>query len=252
MSAALFSLAGRTALITGAGRGIGQALAVGLAEAGADVVLCGRPGSSHGTAERLRATGRLAGVVDLDLGDPAAVRASAATLATRYPVDVLVNNAGVIDRGDARDVTAENWSAVLDVDLSSLFFLCQRFGAAMVGRGSGKIVNIASLLSFQGGLRVVSYAAAKHAVLGVTRALATEWAPHGVQVNAVAPGYIATDNTQPLRADPVRYRQISERIPVGRWGTPQDLVGAVVFLAAPASDYVTGQVIVVDGGWLAR
>jgi 2-deoxy-D-gluconate 3-dehydrogenase len=167
-------------------------------------------------------------------------------------VDILVNNAGIIDRGPAVEVTPEGWSAVLDVNLSSLFFLTQQFGAAMVARGSGKIINIASLLSFQGGLRVAAYVAAKHAVAGLTRALANEWAPAGVQVNALAPGYIATDNTAALRGDPDRYRSITERIPAGRWGSPADLVGAAVFLAAPASDYVNGHVLVVDGGWLAR
>jgi 2-deoxy-D-gluconate 3-dehydrogenase len=252
MTSALFSLAGKTALVTGASRGIGQAVAMGLADAGADLILCGRKSSQERTAAGAREAGTRVRSVDLDLSDPVAVRDAARAIADETSVDILVNNAGVIDRGPAVDITPERWSAVLDVNLSSLFFLTQQFGDAMVARGSGKIINIASLLSFQGGLRVAAYAAAKHAVAGLTRALANEWAPAGVQVNAVAPGYIATDNTAALRADPDRYRSITERIPAGRWGVPADLVGAVVFLAAPASDYVNGHVLVVDGGWLAR
>jgi 2-deoxy-D-gluconate 3-dehydrogenase len=252
VTADLFGLAGRTAVVTGAGRGIGRAVAVGLATAGADLILCGRAGSGAQTLADARAAGTSVRQIELDLSDPVAVRANAAALAAEVGVDILVNNAGVIDRGPAQDITPQGWSAVLDVNLSSLFFLSQQFGAAMVARGSGKIINIASLLSFQGGLRVASYTAAKHAVAGLTRALANEWASAGVQVNAIAPGYIATDNTAPLREDTGRYRAITERIPAGRWGTPADLVGAAVFLAASASDYVNGHVLVVDGGWLAR
>jgi len=247
-----FSLTGRTAMVTGAGRGIGRALALGLAAAGAELILCGRSASHRDTVAEARAHGYKVEPVELDLGDPVAVRSAAAVLAGQSTVDILVNNAGVIDRGASSEVSIEAWSSVLDVNLSSLFFLSQQFGAAMVDRGYGKIINVASLLSFQGGLRVASYAAAKHAVAGLTRALANEWAPHGVQVNALAPGYIATDNTQALREDPQRYRAITERIPAGRWGSPADLVGAAVFLAAPASDYVNGHVLVVDGGWLSR
>jgi 2-deoxy-D-gluconate 3-dehydrogenase len=245
-------LTGRTALVTGAGRGIGRALALGLAAAGADLVLCGRSTSHRDTIAEARANGHRVRMVDVDLADPAAVRATASAVAADTTVDILVNNAGVIDRGDSATVTLESWSAVLDVNLSSLFFLTQQFGSAMLARGRGKIINVASLLSFQGGLRVVSYAASKHAVAGLTRALANEWAPHGVQVNAIAPGYITTDNTQALRDDPQRQQAITDRIPAGRWGSPADLVGAAVFLAAPASDYVNGHVLVVDGGWLAR
>jgi 2-deoxy-D-gluconate 3-dehydrogenase len=252
MNSALFSLAGRTALVTGASRGIGAAVAMGLAEAGADLILCGRRGSHERTVAAAHAAGTHIRSVDLDLRDPVLVRDAARALADETSVDILVNNAGIIDRGPAVEITPNSWSEVLDVNLSSLFFLTQQVGAAMVARGSGKIINIASLLSFQGGLRVAAYAAAKHAVAGLTRALANEWAPAGVQVNAVAPGYIATDNTASLREDRDRYRSITERIPAGRWGVPADLVGAVVFLAAPASDYVNGHVLVVDGGWLAR
>jgi 2-dehydro-3-deoxy-D-gluconate 5-dehydrogenase len=252
VTAHLFSLAGRTAMVTGAGRGIGRAVALGLAAAGADLILCGRTASHRDTIAQARADGCRVEMVELDLSDPAAVRSAAAALAADSTVDILVNNAGIIDRGASSEVGLEAWSAVLDVNLSSLFLLSQQFGAAMVGRGHGKIINVASLLSFQGGLRVASYAASKHAVAGLTRALANEWGPHGVQVNAIAPGYIATDNTQALRDDPQRHQAITDRIPAGRWGSPADLVGAAVFLAAPASDYVNGHILVVDGGWLSR
>ena len=163
-----------------------------------------------------------------------------------------MNNAGIIDRHDAVDVTEDSWNTVLDVNLSGLFFLTQQLGRPMVERGHGKIVSIASLLSFQGGIRVVSYTASKHGVAGITKALANEWGPHGVQVNAIAPGYMATDNTQALREDPDRARSILERIPAGRWGTAADIAGAAVFLSSSAADYVNGHVLVVDGGWMAR
>jgi 2-deoxy-D-gluconate 3-dehydrogenase len=248
---AAFSLAGRRALVTGAGRGIGRALALGLAGAGAEVVLAGRPGSSEGTLAALAADGAAASAVDLDLSRPADVGPD---LLDRLggPVDVLVNNAGTIGREDAVDVDLDAWNAVVDVNLTSLFQLTRVVAGPMLERGSGKVVNVASLLSFQGGLRVASYAASKHAVAGLTKALANEWAPAGVQVNAIAPGYVETDNTAPLRADEERRRSIDARIPAGRWGRPEDLVGAAVFLASSASDYVTGHVLVVDGGWMSR
>ncbi|GAA5057250.1 2-deoxy-D-gluconate 3-dehydrogenase [Thermocatellispora tengchongensis] len=252
MTAALFSLDGKTALVTGAGRGIGRALALGLARAGADLVLLGRPHSQKATAATVSALGRRVRVVDLDLSDPAQVRATAARLATEEHVDVLVNNAGIIDRRRAAEIRPADWSHVLDVNLNSLFFLTQQLAGPMVSRGSGKVINVASLMSFQGGLNVASYAATKHAIAGLTRALSNEWAGHGVQVNAIAPGYIVTDNTQPLREDPNRLHAITDRIPAGRWGEPDDLVGAAVFLASGASAYVTGHVLVVDGGWTAR
>jgi 2-dehydro-3-deoxy-D-gluconate 5-dehydrogenase len=248
----LFSLAGRTALVTGAGRGIGRALALGLAEAGADLILVGRAGSHDRTSTEAGALGHRPTIVDIDLADPLAVHAAAARLADEATVDIIVNNAGVIDRTDSVSANPAAWSHVLDVNLSSLFFLTQRLAAAMIARGSGKVINIASLLSFQGGLRVAAYAASKHAVAGLTRALANEWAPHGIQVNAIAPGYILTDNTRALRDEPSRARAISDRIPAGRWGAPEDLVGAAVFLASRASDYVNGHILVVDGGWMAR
>ncbi len=253
MSAGLqaFSLAGRRALVTGAGRGIGRALALGLAAAGAEVVLAGRPGSSDGTREELVAAGAVATAVDLDLSRPVDIGPD---LLDRLPgpVDVLVNNAGTIARDDTVDVDLAAWSAVVDVNLTSLFLLTRALAGPMLERGAGKVVNVASLLSFSGGLRVASYAASKHAVAGLTKALANEWAAAGVQVNAIAPGYIETDNTAPLRRDEVRRRSIDDRIPAGRWGRPDDLVGAAVFLSSSASDYVNGHVLVVDGGWMAR
>ena len=250
----LFSLAGRRAVVTGASRGLGRAIAVALADAGADVVcVSSRPGGATDTAQAIRALGREAWEVAADVADRDALRAMADE-AERLAgeIDVLVNNAGTIRRHAAVDHAADDWDLVLRTNLDSVFLLSQRFGRGMVARGRGKIVNVASLLAFQGGITVPGYAASKHAVAGVTKALANEWARHGVQVNAVAPGYMRTDNTQALRDDPVRTEQILARIPAGRWGEPEDLAGAVVFLASPASDYVTGHVLVVDGGWMAR
>lgn len=247
-----FDLDGRCAVVTGAGRGIGRAVAVGLAQAGADLVLLGRPGAQDDTRDAVRSLGGSVDVVDLDVSDLDAVERVAARVSAERQVDVLVNNAGIIDRADSVDVDREAWQRVLDVNLNGLFFLCQQLGRPMVERGHGKIVSIASLLSFQGGLRVVSYAASKHGVAGVTKALANEWGPHGVQVNAIAPGYIATDNTTALREDPDRSRSILERIPAGRWGNASDVAGAAVFLSSPTADYVNGHVLVVDGGWMAR
>lgn len=247
----LFDLTGATALVTGAGKGIGRALAVGLAAAGADVVLHARRESRvAGVADEIRATGRSATVWAVDLAEPAARIADAARALP--PVDVLVNNAGLIRRGPAATQSFATWREVLDVNLDATFVLTQAVGGGMVERGRGKIIMIASLLSFQGGINVAGYAASKHAVAGLTRSLANEWAPHGVQVNAIAPGYIETDNTEPLRADPSRGSAILQRIPVGRWGRPEDLVGSAVFLASAASDYVAGHVLVVDGGWMTR
>ncbi len=248
----LFSLKGRTALVTGARRGIGRAIAVGLAQAGADLLLAGRTADLHETAALVAEAGGTAERAVLDLAEPAAVPAAAAGLLTGRRIDVLVNNAGVIRRRPAVELEYRDWRQVLDVNLDAAFLLSQACGRQMLGRGEGKIITIASLLSFQGGINVVAYTASKHAVAGMTRALANEWGPHGIQVNAIAPGYIATDNTRPLREEPGREAAIRERIPAGRWGTPADLVGAAVFLACSASDYVNGHVLVVDGGWLAR
>jgi 2-dehydro-3-deoxy-D-gluconate 5-dehydrogenase len=247
-----FDLHGRTAVVTGAGRGLGQAIAMGLARAGADLVLVGRPGSQDETRDAVAGLGREVQVEDLDVSDHGAITAACARINSAHEIDVLVNNAGTIEREDTVDLGAESWHRVVDVNLSGLFFLCQHLGRPMVERGRGKIVNVASLLAFQGGIRVASYAASKHGVAGVTKALANEWGPAGVQVNAIAPGYMATDNTTALREDPARARAILERIPAGRWGTPQDVAGAAVFLSSSAADYVNGHVLVVDGGWMAR
>jgi 2-deoxy-D-gluconate 3-dehydrogenase len=250
----MFSLEGRRALVTGASRGLGQAMAVALAEAGADVVCASTSrGGTDETAARIRAAGRQAWQVEADHADRASVLAmadEAERLAGQ--VDVLVNNAGTIRRHPAAEFPLAEWDDVIRTNLDSVFVLSQRFGRGMTERGAGKIINVASLLSFQGGITVPAYTASKHAVAGLTKALANEWARHGVQVNAIAPGYFSTDNTQRLRDDPDRSRDIGARIPAGRWGAPEDLAGAVVFLASPASDYVNGHVLVVDGGWLAR
>ncbi|GIH92007.1 SDR family oxidoreductase [Planobispora siamensis] len=245
----MFSLEGRTALVTGARTGIGRALAVGLAEAGADLVLHGRDDDLDEVEAEVRKTGRQASRWVLDLSRPGRIPEAAATLGR---IDVLVNNAGVIRRAPAAEHSYADFREVLDVDLDAVFLLSKAVGAGMLARGTGKIITIASMLSFQGGLNVPGYTAAKHAVAGLTKALAVEWAASGVQVNAIAPGYIATDNTERLRADPVREAEIRGRIPAGRWGVPEDIVGAAVFLASGASDYVNGHVLAVDGGWLAR
>ncbi|WP_299054205.1 2-dehydro-3-deoxy-D-gluconate 5-dehydrogenase KduD [uncultured Nocardioides sp.] len=247
-----FDLTGRRAVVTGAGRGLGRAVALGLARAGADVVLLGRPGAQDGTAQALEAEGARTEVLDLDLADHDVIGQVSADVLAAGEVDVLVNNAGIIDRADAVDVARDDWDRVLDVNLTGLFLLTQQLGRPMVERGHGKVVSIASLLSFQGGIRVASYAASKHAVAGLTKALANEWGPAGVQVNAIAPGYIATDNTTALREDPARSAAILDRIPAGRWGAAEDVAGAAVFLSSSAADYVNGHVLVVDGGWMSR
>ena len=246
-----FSLAGKTALVTGANKGIGQALAIGLAACGADLALAGRNGMDE-TVHVVEQLGRSAEVVHADLLDVEGARRAAAEIAERAEIDILVNNAGMIDRRPAIEIEPEHWCTVLDVNINSMFFITQALAGPMLRRRAGKVINIASLLSFEGGLQVASYTASKHAVVGMTRALANEWASQGVQVNAIAPGYIETDNTAQLRSEPTRNAEISSRIPAGRWGTPQDLVGAAVFLASSASNYVNGQVLVVDGGWQAR
>jgi len=248
----MFDLSGRVALVTGANTGIGQGIAVGLANAGADVALVGRSAADE-TAELVRAAGRRAAIIGADLSSIAPVQEVVErTLAELGGLDILVNNAGIIRRADAVEFTEEDWDAVVDTNLKSLFFLCQSAGRHMIGQGRGKIINIASMLSFQGGIRVPSYTASKSGVAGLTRLLANEWVAKGVNVNAIAPGYIATNNTAALQADENRNRQIMERIPAGRWGEPSDLAGAAVFLASSASDYVNGHILAVDGGWLAR
>ncbi|MGZ3217254.1 2-dehydro-3-deoxy-D-gluconate 5-dehydrogenase KduD [Paracoccus sp. T5] len=238
-----FSLEGRTALVTGANTGIGQAIAVALSQAGAEVIASGRRDCDETLA--LMGGGRS---LTLDFADPMAAR----DVFADQQIDILVNNAGIIRREDAVDFTETDWDEVMDVNLKALFFTCQAFARAALPRGRGKIVNIASLLSFQGGIRVPSYTASKHGVAGLTKLMANEWAAKGLNVNAIAPGYIETNNTEALRADPDRSKAILDRIPAGRWGRPEDIGQTAVFLAAPASDYVNGAVLNVDGGWLAR
>jgi 2-dehydro-3-deoxy-D-gluconate 5-dehydrogenase len=239
-------------MVTGANTGVGQAIAIALATAGADIVAVGRtdPIDTQNAVDKLG--GRFLSV-HADLADAATIpNIVAAALTTFGHVDILVNNAGIIRRNAAVDFTEADWDAVVDVNLKSLFFLTQAVGRHMLQAGRGKVINIASVLSFQGGIRVASYTASKSALAGLTRLLANEWAAKGVNVNAIAPGYIATSNTTALRADESRNREILGRIPAGRWGQPADIGGAAVFLAASASDYVHGAVIPVDGGWLAR
>lgn len=250
----LFSLEGRTALVTGASRGLGQAIAVGLAQHGADVIChSSREGGADETVAHVQATGRRAWACAADLSQRDAVLAMMDRCSRELPaVDVLVNNAGTIKRAPAVSYTVDDWDLVMRTNLDATFLLAQHVGREMVARGAGKIINVASLLSFQGGITVPAYTASKHAVAGLTKALANEWAASGVQVNAIAPGYFATDNTQALRDNADRAPQILARIPAGRWGAADDLVGAAVFLASRASDYVNGHVLVVDGGWMAR
>ncbi|PDQ20304.1 2-deoxy-D-gluconate 3-dehydrogenase [Mesorhizobium sanjuanii] len=252
MSAA-FSLAGKRILVTGANTGIGQGIALSIARAGGAVVGVGRSAMDD-TAAKVAAAGGAFAAVAADLADPAA----AASMLDRVwdekgPLDGLVNNAGIIRRADAVELTEADWDEVMDINLKTVFFLCQNFARrAFAGGRKGKIVNIASVLSFQGGIRVASYTASKHGVLGITRLLACEWATKGINVNGIAPGYIETNNTEALRADPDRSASILARIPAGRWGAPEDIGDAAVFLLAPASNYMHGAVMPVDGGWLAR
>jgi 2-deoxy-D-gluconate 3-dehydrogenase len=247
-----FDLTGRVAIVTGGNTGIGQGIAIALAEAGADIAVVGRSPAGV-TAEKVRATGRRALELSADLSTIAPLQDVVdRTIVELGGLDILVNNAGIIRRADSVDFTEEDWDAVVDTNLKSVFFLCQAAGRHMIGQGRGKIINIASMLSFQGGIRVPSYTASKAGVAGITRLLACEWAGKGVNVNAIAPGYIATNNTAALQADESRSRQILERIPAGRWGDPADLAGAAIFLASAASNYVHGHVLAVDGGWLAR
>ena len=251
-AASPFDLSGRTALVTGGSSGIGQAIAVGLAQAGADVVLLADSPEMMESVRLVEASGRTAEALVLDLSHTQEIKRAVADLLGRREVDVLVNAAGIIRRQPAAEFSDENWQDVLDVNLTAAFLLCRLLGPPMLERGHGKIINIASMLSFQGGSLVTSYAASKHGLVGLTRALANEWTARGVQVNAVAPGYIATRTTDPLRADPARSAEILARIPAGRWGVPQDVAGAAVFLASRAADYVSGHVLAVDGGWLSR
>lgn len=251
----LFRLDGRVALVTGCKRGIGLAMAVALAEAGADIIGVSATLEPQGSAvERaVRATGRAFHAYTCDFSDAAAVRAFAARINAEHPVvDILVNNAGTILRKPAAEHPDEFWDKVIATNLNAQFVLSREIGRGMLARGRGKIIFTASLLTFQGGVTVPGYAASKGGIGQLTKALANEWAGRGVNVNAIAPGYIATDNTEALRTDPVRTRQILERIPAGRWGAPVDFAGPAVFLASAASDYVHGTILTVDGGWMAR
>jgi 2-deoxy-D-gluconate 3-dehydrogenase len=248
------TLAGSTALVTGCRRGIGKAVAIALADAGADVVGVSATLEPDGgdVGREVGARGARFHGHTCDFGDRAAVYGLVEALREGPPIDILVNNAGTIRRSPAAEHGDEDWDAVLEVNLTAQFVLTREIGRQMLERGRGKIVFVASLLSFQGGVNVPGYAATKGGVAQLTKALANEWAASGVNVNAVAPGYIQTDNTQALQDDPERSRQILERIPAGRWGRPEDISGAVLFLASPAADYVHGVVLPVDGGWLAR
>ena len=248
-----FRLDGKNALVTGAASGLGAAIACALAEAGAAVVCHGNRRPATETVEKIRSLGGRAEAVGADLSEESGVSKLFAESVSRLGVpDILVNNAGTIYRQAAEEYDSAMWHEVLQVNLTSVFRLCQLAGCSMLERRSGKIINIASLLSFQGGIRVPAYAAPKGGVAQITKALANEWAGRNVQVNAIAPGYFRTTNTEGLQKDEMRNRQILERIPAGRWGEPDDLTGAAVFLASSASDYVNGAVLIVDGGWMAR
>ena len=247
-----FSLAGKKALVTGSSKGIGAAIAQALAYAGADIVLLGR------TAESLEATkslivniGRKVEIVLCDVSSPEAIKEVFANIA-EMNVDILINNAGSISRAPAAETEIDDWHRIIDTNLNSVFQISQACGRAMIAKGSGTIINIASLLSFQGGINVPAYTASKHGVAGVTKALANEWGSRGVTVNAIAPGYISTDNTAALRADADRSASILARIPIGRWGNPDDIASVAVFLASPAARYINGEVLTVDGGWMGR
>jgi len=247
-----FSLEGKVALVTGANTGLGQGIALALAQAGADIAAAGIQAPTE-TEEKVTALGRRFVAIEANLISIAPVqRILDETLAGLGRLDILVNNAGLIRRADAVDFSEQDWDDVMNVNIKSAFFMSQAAGRHFIAQGRGKIINIASMLSFQGGIRVPSYTASKSGIAGITRLLANEWGAKGVNINAIAPGYMATDNTAQLRADAARNQSILDRIPAGRWGVPEDLGGTAVFLASSASDYVNGTVIPVDGGWLAR
>jgi 2-deoxy-D-gluconate 3-dehydrogenase len=251
MTHSSFTLNGKVALVTGASRGLGQAMAVGLAEAGADVIGAGIS-EMKATREQIEALGRKFYEIKADLSDPAAAKKLVLDAVSEAgKIDILVNNAGIIRRENAENFSDEDWNAVINVNLNSVFQLCREVGSHMLENGSGKIINIASMLSFQGGLRVPAYTASKHAVAGLTKSLANEWVSRGINVNAIAPGYMATDNTEALRNNEERNAYITSRIPKGEWGKPEDLKGPVVFLASDASSYVNGHILCVDGGWMS-
>ena len=248
----MFDLTGKVALVTGANTGLGQGIALALAEAGADIAAAGIVPADE-TGEKVKALGRRFLNIDANLITIEPVeRIVAETVSGLGGLDILVNNAGLIRRQDAVDFSEKDWDDVMNVNIKGAFFMAQAAGRHMIAQGSGKIINIASMLSFQGGIRVPSYTASKSGIAGITRLLANEWAAKGLNINAIAPGYMATDNTAQIRADPAREKAILDRIPASKWGLPADLGGAAVFLAARASDYVNGAIIPVDGGWLAR
>lgn len=247
-----FSLEGKVALVTGANTGLGQGIAVSLAEAGADIAAAGIV-SADETGEKVAALGRKFINIDANLMTIEPIdRIIDETLSGLGGLDILVNNAGMIRREDSVNFSEADWDAVMNVNIKSAFFMSQAAGRKMIDQGHGKIINIASMLSFQGGIRVPSYTASKSGIAGITRLLANEWASKNININAIAPGYMATDNTQQLREDPVRSAEILGRIPAGRWGEPSDVGGTAVFLASQAADYLNGAIIPVDGGWLAR
>lgn len=249
----LFDLSGKVAIVTGSNKGLGYAMAIGLAKAGADIVAVNRT-ESLALKDDVEGLGRRFLSISADLTTITDVdRIIEESMSHFGYIDVLVNNAGVIKRNDALAFTEDEWDSVMNINLKTVFFLSQTFAKNQVAQGKpGNIINIASMLSFQGGVRVPSYTASKSGIMGITKLMANEWARYGINVNAIAPGYMATDNTQDLRSDPVRENEILSRIPAGRWGLPEDLVGPVVFLASDASRYVQGYTLAVDGGWLAR
>ncbi|MFP9228457.1 2-dehydro-3-deoxy-D-gluconate 5-dehydrogenase KduD [Pectobacterium cacticida] len=248
-----FNLQGKVALITGCDTGLGQGMAIGLAQAGCDIVGVNIVEPKE-TIEKVTALGRRFLSLTADMSNISAHAGLVEKAVAEFGhVDILVNNAGIIRREDAIDFSEKNWDDVMNLNIKSVFFMSQTVARQFIKQGKGgKIINIASMLSFQGGIRVPSYTASKSAVMGITRLLANEWAKYGINVNAIAPGYMATNNTQQLRADEERSKEILDRIPAGRWGLPQDLMGPSVFLASSASDYINGYTIAVDGGWLAR
>ncbi|MBB5213027.1 glucose 1-dehydrogenase [Microbulbifer hydrolyticus] len=249
-----FGLSGKVAMVTGASRGLGKAMALALGRAGARVIVVGStPTSAENAVRELSAEGIEATALGCDQSVPEQIDTLFREVASRFSrLDILVNNAGTIRRAPAVDYSDDDWNAVMDTNINGVFRMCRAAGAMMLKQGAGKIINIASLLSFSGGITVPAYAASKGAVSQLTKALANEWASSNIQVNAIAPGYFATDNTANLRADAERNAAISARIPAGRWGNPEDLAGAAVFLASPAADYMNGHIMLVDGGWMAR
>jgi 2-dehydro-3-deoxy-D-gluconate 5-dehydrogenase len=247
----LFSLKGKVALVTGSSRGLGKGIAVGLAKAGADIIGVGSGNSKSNTKELVEETGAKYYQLTVDLTNPEGAKQLAAeAIKLTGNVDILVNNAGIIRRNPVAEHSDEDWVDVININQHSVFYLCREIGKHMLQRGSGKIINIASMLSFQGGLTVPGYTASKHAVAGITKSLANEWASKGLNVNAIAPGYFATDNTAPIRENTDRKSSIEARIPQGRWGMPEDLQGAAIFLASDASNYMNGHILCVDGGWM--